>query len=570
MKRPVSYSFEYFDNQAKLIYFPLNRVIQKNNMIKSTFTFILVFFCFHFLQAQQTVGLFTNTPEAFDGYTLFSPTVSTTTYLIDNCGELVHSWTGSPMSGASVYLTEEGHLYRKGKSTGNPGFLEVLDWNSNILWTYSSSPDYGNQHHDIEILPNGNILLIVQDERSQAEVEQAGGILSTNGTISEKIIEVQPDFANGLGTVIWEWEAWDHLVQDVDPDKPNYAVVADSPERIDINFTMQNSDWLHVNGIDYNANLDQIVISVPRFNEIWIIDHSTSTIQASGSVGGNAGKGGDLLYRWGNPEAYDQGTINDQKLFFQHHPNWIPDGYPDAGKIIIFNNRYGEVLGQQFSSIDVIQPPLNADGTYLYSGIAYSPEDTDWTYQASPPTSFFSNIISGAERLENGNTLICEGTGGRFIEVDLDGNTVWEYVNPVQSNGIVEQYETATMNNVFRVLRYAPDYAGLAGQDLTPQGYIEPGSNFTCTLFTSNEDIQDEKMNIQLFPNPVANELSISVELDQYQVEIINIAGRVCRRINASNTLQSIDISSLPSGMYLAKVSSLSNDYFECLKFIKK
>ena len=75
-------------------------------------------------------------------------------------------------------------------------------------------------------------------------------------------------------------------------------------------------------------------------NEIYIIDHSTSTAEAATSSGGIYNKGGDFLYRWGNPQAYRQGDQNDQKLFGQHYPHWIPDGLADAGKLILFNNGF--------------------------------------------------------------------------------------------------------------------------------------------------------------------------------------------------------------------------------------
>ena len=65
--------------------------------------------------------------------------------------------------------------------------------------------------------------------------------------------------------------------------------------------------------------LDQIVLSNHNLSEIWIIDHSTTTLEAASHSGGNSGKGGDLLYRWGNPQAYDQGTGADQLLNHQQH-----------------------------------------------------------------------------------------------------------------------------------------------------------------------------------------------------------------------------------------------------------
>lgn len=234
------------------------------------------------IKAQQTVGLFLNTPDAFEGYTLFAPLNSTETYLIDNCGEKVHSWSSNYLPGLSCYLLEDGILLRTGRIQGmgnGSGLVEMIDWDGNIIWTYSAISTHGVQHHDIELLPNGNILLIVWDRRTQAALEQVGSSTNNNFIISEQIVEIQPDLAAGGATVVWEWKAWDHLIQDVDMTKPNFGMIADHPERIDINFlNHNNTDWLHINGIDYNEDFDQIIISGRNFSEFWIIDHSTTTI----------------------------------------------------------------------------------------------------------------------------------------------------------------------------------------------------------------------------------------------------------------------------------------------------
>src|SRR5213078_1927187 len=121
------------------------------------------------------------------------------------------------------------------------------------------------------------------------------------------------------------WRVWDHLIQDADKEKKNFGDVAKHPERIDINFNAGggkgggNQDWTHTNALSYRADLDQIMMSVPSLNEVWIIDHSTTTAEAASHKGGKSGKGGDLLYRWGNPRAYAAGTRKDQTLFAQHN-----------------------------------------------------------------------------------------------------------------------------------------------------------------------------------------------------------------------------------------------------------
>jgi hypothetical protein len=458
-------------------------------MKKQLLLSLLLLTIFFEAQSQQTVGLFMNSSDSYDGYTLFTPVDNTETYLIDNCGEKVHSWSSAYRPGLSCYLLEDGTLLRTGRIQGmgmGSGIVEMIDWDSNVIWDYSAASTHGRQHHDIELLPNGNILLIVWDGRSQAEVEEMGS--TTNNTLinSEQIIEVQPDLATGGATIVWEWKAWDHLIQDADNTKPNFGTIGEHPERIDINFLNHNNpDWLHFNGVDYNEDLDQIIISVHNFSEFWIIDHTTSTSEAAGSSGGFYGKGGDLIYRWGNPQAYDQGGPNDQKLFLQHHTHWISEPTAEVGKIILFNNQAGSQQGQNYSTVDIVETPVDDMGFYAYNGGAYGPTEFDWTYQAPNPTDFFSNIISGVQRLENGNTLICQGIGGRFFEVDENKDIVWEYVNPVNDSGPINQNTNPVDNNVFRCTRYAPDYAGLDGQSLIPQGYIEIGSTFSCNADTS-------------------------------------------------------------------------------------
>lgn len=514
------------------------------------------------LNAQQTVGLFTNEPEAFNGYTLFAPVDNTETYLINNCGEKVHSWSSAYRPGLSCYLMDDGTLLRTGRISGmggGSGIVEMIDWNGNVIWSHSVIGTHGRQHHDIELLPNGNILLVVWDGRTPAEVTQAGSSTNNNILNSEQIVEIQPDLVNGGATVVWEWKAWDHLIQDVDAGKADYGVVAQHPERIDINFLNHNSsDWLHINGIDYNATLDQIIVSVRSFNEFWIIDHSTTTAEAASSSGGNAGKGGDLLYRWGNPQAYDQGTVSSQQLFFQHHAHWIENGLQDAGKILLFNNQAGDAVGQNYSTVDIINPPVDASGNYTYNGGAYGPTAFDWTYQAPTPTDFFSNIISGVKRLENGNTLICQGVGGRFFEINANDSIVWEYVNPVINTGPVAQGTNISGNNVFRATRYRPNHPGLQGKNLTPQGYLETGSTHSCTVYTDIEVVPNN-VGLQIYPNPASTAFMVELSSEMVgdaNLKLIDISGKIVWEQLLQDGAQQtrVDAAKLQNGMYFLQV----------------
>ena len=420
----------------------------------------------------QTVGLFLNEAGSLDGYTLFSPLSYGTAYLIDNGGRLVNSWDTGVDS--TAYLLEDGSLLRAGG-----GGARRFTWDGMLVWEFDASSYGYSAHHDIELLPSGNVLMIAWETKTAAEAIAAGrdpALLTDGELLPEVIIEVEPTGATG-GNIVWEWHAWDHLIQDYDPTADNYGVVADHPELIDINFGQPFSpnppDWLHANGIDYNEEFDQIVLSIRQVSELWVIDHSTTTEEASTHNGGISERGGDILYRWGNPQAYRAGDASDQKLFLQHDAQWIETGLLGEGNILVFNNGNGRP-GGDYSSVDELVPPVDGFGNYAFTpGQAFAPLDLYWTYQAANPADFYSSFISGAVRLPNDNTLINSGAQGTLFEVTPEGETVWRYVSPVTRGGPLTQGQPPERNFVFRAYRYAPDFPGLAGQDLTPGQPIE-------------------------------------------------------------------------------------------------
>jgi sugar lactone lactonase YvrE/formylglycine-generating enzyme required for sulfatase activity len=443
----------------------------------------------------QTIGSFLNTTGACPGYTLMSPMHSTYTYLLNNAGQAVRKWTSTGEPGRSSYLLENGHMIRAssvmsgGPSTGGGegGRIEEYDWSGSLVWAFDHySPTY-IAHHDFKVLPNGNVLVLASEAKSYAEVIAAGfdpalladEIMTEGYMLPDYLIEVQPIKPYG-GTIVWEWHIWDHMIQDFDSTKANYGTVAAHPELINSNGTGQNIPqfWNHVNGIDYNPQFDQVMLSVRGNSELFIIDHGTTTAQAAGHTGGTYGKGGDILYRWGNPQQYGRGTSTNQMLYQQHHTHWIEEGLPGAGDILIFNNG----IGRGYSSIDEITPPVDASGNYsLLAGAAFGPSALTWRYVGSPTTDFYSPEISGAQRLPNGNTLITEGVKGNLFEVDSAGSTVWRYVCPVNRTALTQGeaipvdsgHAGQFMNAVFRVTRYSPDFSGLVGRDLTHGDPIE-------------------------------------------------------------------------------------------------
>jgi hypothetical protein len=377
--------------------------------------------------------------EPFEGETLISPKNSFDTFLIDMDGVTVMTWHGAHRPAANAYLLPDGSIVRpcedpNAQFSSNGGRIQRIDANDVVVWDFLFSNYDHIQHHDIEPMPDGNVLLIALERKTMQEAIDAGRQDISGEMWPTLIVEIEPVGASG-GNVVWEWHAWDHLIQDADSTKANYGVIADHPELIDINYGRVGAahgggDWIHANAIDYNAELDQIIFSTRKMNEFYVLDHSTTTSEAAGHTGGNSGMGGDILYRWGNPEVYGRGDSSDQYFHVCHGVNWIDPGLPGAGNILAFDNGDREGPLDDYSTVAEIIPPVDSSGTYfLAPDSAYGPPAPAWTYVDED--SFYAGPThGGAYRLPNGNTLITEAQTGLVFEVTTDGTKVWEYDHP--------------------------------------------------------------------------------------------------------------------------------------------
>jgi hypothetical protein len=480
---------------------------------------------------RPTLGVVVNEPDACEGYTLVFPLSSTKTYLIDMQGRVVRTWQSKYMAGQDAYLLENGHLLRSADLGENEAFfagaskggrIQEFTWDGELVWDYRYHNQTQLRHHAITRLPNGNILMIVWDRKTLSEVMAAGvrrELLGKTDVLVDALVEVQPTGKTG-GKIAWLWRVWDHLIQDEDRSRPNYGDVAAHPELIDVNFGRHPGgafmgsfppqraktgkstgdsnlqrlkslgyvgassghqfggyfpDWPHLNSVAYNPHLDQIMLSARELSEVWIIDHSTTTAEAATHQGGRYGKGGDLLYRWGNPQAYQARLAGDQQLFHQHDALWIPDGLPGEGNLLVFNNGNGRP-GGVYSSVDEVMLPVDAEGRYPHRpGTAFGPREPLWSYTAPTKSQFFSMFMSGAQRLRNGNTLIATGYDGTIFEVTPQKEVVWKYLVPMDFERDRDTTEpfAGEGNPIFRAYRYTPDYLGLAKRDLTPGKTIE-------------------------------------------------------------------------------------------------
>jgi hypothetical protein len=419
-------------------------------------------------------GLTINSEGLTEGYVMFAVPNSASVYLINRKGQVVHEWKGNFGSLAPVaYLGDDGSLVQNATDPdfpvfaggGEAGRLQKITWDNKLIWDFEYATEESHAHHDFAVMPNGNILAIAWEAKTVQEVLAAGRkpeLTPKAGLWPDKIVEIEPQGKRG-GKIVWEWHIWDHLIQDYDSKKANYGNPAQHPELLNFNTgdsipplisqdsldiliamgmerrnnTPENmgSDVYHVNAIKYNKELNQIAISSPSLSEIFIIDHSTTTKEAAGHTGGRWGKGGDFLYRWGNPLNYQRGDSTDQKLFHQHDIRWIEKGKPGAGNLTVFNNDIDYRDSLNYSAIYEIAPPTDKKGYYLIKGDKpFGPEKPVWTYIAPDTVSFWSSFISGAHRMDNGNTFINEGAKARFFEVTKEGKIVWEYLNPYRGD----------------------------------------------------------------------------------------------------------------------------------------
>lgn len=421
------------------------------------------------LRAEPTVGLVVNEPQAARGYTIISTHYSDEVYLVDHLGREVHAWRLEGHEILQAELLENGNLMiRHRASSSDVWSTSEVDQAGNIIWQYKEL----EPHHDFLKLPNGNVLLLMRAWLTPQAAAAAGAVNPHRHSswIYDYLREIRPTGPDS-GEVVWEWSVLDHLVQDHDPDKADYGPVAGHPGRIDINyrFRLGRSRLFHLNSIDYDPVLDQIMLSARNYSELWVIDHNTTTEEAAGTKG-------DLLYRWGNPQIYGAGGYQDQQLFWQHDVHWIPPGLPGAGNVLIFNNgNERRALQRLYSSIDEITLPAFQDDTYPQDqSFAFESARLQWSYTAPNPADFYSSLMSGVQRLPNGNTQICSADNGTIFQVTPDGTTVWKYINPMpRHNPPSYQGDAPHQNDTYRAPWYSPDYPGLKNMNLTPKGPIE-------------------------------------------------------------------------------------------------
>ena len=486
--------------------------------------------------------------EVYDGYVLYDG--GNTTYLLDTDKQVVHKWENLKRNPYGVYLNDEGNILRPCESDAEGlewsvsfGSVQEIDKNGDVIWEFTYKNDSVTGHHDIALMPNGNFLLIAYEIKSAEDVMNKGFDSTEYNLMVEQILEVKPpDEGHPEGSIVWKWHIWDHLT------------TGNEPELFSVNMGIRSSfpptdgsvEWMHMNGIDYNADLDQILFSSRYFNEIYIIDHSTTISEAAGHTGGNSGMGGDILFRWGSPENYGStGTRYVAKAL--HCATWIPNGYPGEGNITTFINSVEDTSGSEDSSsgsrwgnsnsaVYEISPQMKGDFNYE-TGENLDPV---WSY-----TDLSSQFMSGCQRLPNGNTFICEATTARFLEVNTNGEVVWEYtaVRGENDSVVIPGFD----NIMPRATKYGADHPGiqrLLNPTTTKKPYGDQGKiSASPVLKFDGRRLQIKNLN------------------ENSRLGIYSVSGKKIRSFIIYKARAELDLSSLDQGLYLLKL-----EYNNCFK----
>jgi len=511
----------------------------------------LFFFLTWTLYSQNSVGLLhQNLQEQTEGYNLIYPNNQADVFLLDNCGRIVHQWSDNKKSlpGTMAHLLQDGSILRASTnpdivnssfgSGGSGGIIDLVSWDNDLLWRYIIADSIFRQHHEVLAMPNGNVLALVYQRQDYNAIKLAG--FDTISNIQEElwsdlIVEIDPE----SDSIVWQWNAWDHLVQEFDSTKNNYGLIAQEDGSIHLNyqtFTNGRPDFIHLNSVDYNEELDQILVSARNFSEIWIIDHSTSIEEAASNSGGNYGRGGQLLFRWGNPETYTKHGEDKRKLFNQHDAKWINQSNLEDlnGSISVYNNN---VIPGMTSLGHIIKPIWDSSNQIYQRNDEelFLPEDYSHEFSHPETSEGFSGVGSSLQVLKNGNAIMHAATQGRSFELDQSGNLLWEYKLPFRFGARIEQ-GTELMpgqNFVFQLKRYSTDFQGFTGRDLSPGEYLElkPDLKY-CDILDATQNFIDKAL-INIFPNPsYSGRMNIQhKDSDELKFSIVSLLGRIIRQI---------------------------------------
>lgn len=376
--------------------------------------------------AYRRTGLTHHHPQrSFKGYTVIAPQGGDSAYVLDMGGRIVHRWRFTDLKPFNARLLDNGNLAVLGTETKFgpqgprvPGAALPADLNERVRGFG------GNASVLREVDWDGDTVWEYQNETIHHDFVR----LPDGNTVFPQWVDIPEELERQVRggqrtrSRVRPPMAGDEIFE-IDPSgkevwRANVWELHD-PRRDPICPLEPRNEWSHMNSVDVNADGD-VLFSCRNNSRVGIINRSS----------------GELTWSYGQPET-----------FHQHNATWL-----ENGNVQIFDNGMHR-FGMPRSRIIEVNPKTN---------------EIVWEYTATPEIQFLSSHISGAQRLPNGNTLVCEGAPGRLFETTKDREIVWEWVNP-----IVETVRGGPSTAMFRAHKYGPDHPAFAGHALEPRLYME-------------------------------------------------------------------------------------------------
>ena len=427
--------------------------------------------------------------KTWSGYTVFDTAEEGGTALIDMNGHLVKRWTEVAAVPGPTRILPGGYVVggttRRRPHQEAPELIQV-SWDGEIVWTFDRTelvePDedaedgaaarwMARQHHDWQregspvgyyapdappLVDRGRTLILAH--RNVMKPEISDKLLE-----DDYILEVTWD-----GDILWDWLASDHL------DELGFSGEARNTIYRHPNWSDNRGagEWLHINAMAYvgpnrwydegdqRFHPDNIIWSSREASIIAIIDRS-----------------GAIVWKMGPDYRDDPALAELGQIIGQHHPHIVPKGLPGAGNLLVFDNGGASGFGAPNP-----QAPTgrNSVARFWSRVLELNPVTFEkvWEYSVAGQERirFFSQYVSSAQRLPNGNTLITEGANGRFFEVTADKEIVWEYVNPYFAES-----DTGPTNRTFRAYRVPYDWVPQLDRPIETAVIPPPNAGFRVT-----------------------------------------------------------------------------------------
>lgn len=423
--------------------------------------------------AQPTELVYWDADRAYNGYTLFTPLQQNEgnfwTYIIDMQGNIINAIDSPLQPRNHAILLENGHFLRLGfdpavqdaaaaaaaaagqisglqTKGGASTVIQELNWDGSVFWEFQYMTKDAGFHHDFRRIWNKKLqqytfIVNTWERRTPAETLAKYGTVVSKDWSPDSIVEV-----NYNKEIVWKWCVFDHLVQDKDATKPGYGVLANTPQKLDINFKAPAADWNHTNSLDYNDERGEIVMNIGG-SEFAVFDHDNTFVSATNwaaNIAAAASTAGDFLYRFGSPVKYKQGlgqtnmtaptaaagtiytpgsTGNDQIMGLFHDIRWIAPYHwnppraatddwqapladmalPGAGNFILFDNVGGGPYFTQ-SGVLEINPYLNASGVNTHAYVW--PHLAGYTLRYGSTFPFILPSFTTAQKFNMSNQMV--------------------------------------------------------------------------------------------------------------------------------------------------------------------